>query len=364
MRVGLMQEGQNPPGWTPRNGEHENLGRYHEMVAEAVLAENVGFDFYGVGEQHFGSSNSRVSTPDVLRSFIAARTNRIKLRSTSNNLLSYNHPIRIAENLAALDVISNGRAEFGGARSNNPVTLKAFGIPPSETKKQRDEVLGVIAAALTSDPFEYHGDIYDIPPTRLMPRPLQTPHPPLHLSVTGIDSSEHAGALGLGAMIGFTISWDHLADCLDSYRRGMQSPKLLTRTANSSRGVFSAVVNCAPSRDQALEAAPPVIIQWMSIVTRMYQSLGPQSSDYSYLEKIGNIADHAQDADWLERNMPYFLCGTPDDLIEHAKKAHELGANEVIWRIDGMGHKEHLRAIEMIGKEVIPELARWDEPQF
>lgn len=356
MRIGLMQEGQNPPG-VPVDG-HETAGRYHDLVEEAILAEEMGFDFYGVGEQHFASSNSRLSSPDVIRSFIAARTKKIRLRSTSTNLLPYNHPIRIAEQLATLDIMSGGRAELGCARSNNPVTLKAFGIDPSSTTAYRNEMLEVIVRALSEPSFQYEGQFYSIPEVSLCPRPVQLPHPPIHLSSTSTNSSEWAGKRGIGAMIGFTISWEHLEACLTSYWRGTETPDPISSITLNNAGVFSAVVSIDESREDALAPAAPVILQWMRIVAGMYRGLSPQSTDYAYLANIEQVMDHADDADWLEQSMPYFVVGTPDDLVEHASRVASLGGSELILRIDGMGHEHHMRVIELIGKEVLPRIHR------
>jgi alkanesulfonate monooxygenase SsuD/methylene tetrahydromethanopterin reductase-like flavin-dependent oxidoreductase (luciferase family) len=352
MRIGLHQEGQNPPELPVP--EHEFFDRYHELVAEAQAAEEWGFDFYGVGEQHFASSNSRVSSPLPIHSFIAALTSTIRLRPMSLNLLPYNHPIRIAEQVATLDVLSKGRAELGGARSNNLITLEGFGVDPTMTRMYRDESLRVIAAALTSDPFEYHGEIYDIPSRNLAPQPVQTPHPPLFIAATGTDSNRAAGHMGIGTMIGFTISWELTEACIRAYQEGFKEVEPITGHPNYSIGIFSTAVNCAPTRAAALETAGPVAVRWMEIVKGMYDRLNPTSPDYAYLAAIGSIADHFDDPEYLARSMPYILFGTPDDLIEHAVRLHSLGATELILRIDGLGHEHNMAAIEMIGRHVLP----------
>lgn len=362
MRVGLMQEAQNPPGFPPDG--HETAARYHELVEEALLAEEMGFDFYGVGEQHFASSNSRLSSPDVIRSFIAAKTSKIRLRSTSTNLLPYNHPIRIAEQLATLDIMSEGRAELGCARSNNPVTLRAFGIDPGDTTAFRNEMLEIIVRALSEPTFAYDGEFYSIPEVELCPRPIQSPHPPIHLSSTSTASSEWAGKKGIGAMIGFTISWEHLEACLKSYWEGTRTPDPLSSSALHNAGVFSAVVSISETREEALEPAAPVILQWMKIVAGMYRGLSPQSSDYAYLSDIEQVMDHADDADWLEKSMPYFVVGTVDDLLEHAQRVAELGGSDLILRVDGMGHEHNMRVLELIGTQALPRIQSFSTATF
>ena len=199
----LFSEAHVPTGGTV----HE---RWREVAAEAVLADELGFDFFGVGEQHFGGmiidghELATSSTPEVMHSFIAARTSRIRLRPMSVNLIPFNHPVRIAEQLAAIDVLSDGRAELGGARSNNPWTLEAFGIKAENTRSYRNETLKVIVSALSQESFEFHGEYYDIPARRLVPRPVQKPHPPIAISATGVESHTEAGRMGIAVMMGNT----------------------------------------------------------------------------------------------------------------------------------------------------------------
>ena len=134
MRFGLLQEGLLDAGT-------DGHRRYHEMVEEAVIAEEAGFDFYANSEQHFIVTPDlvSVSSPEVFLTYVAARTSRIRLRTASTVLLEFNHPVRVAERLATLDVLSGGRAELGTARSNNVNTLEAFGVDPTTTRAQWTE---------------------------------------------------------------------------------------------------------------------------------------------------------------------------------------------------------------------------------
>src|SRR5688572_18815101 len=97
--------------------------------------DEAGFDVFGLNEQHF-LRDIGVSASDVVFAFVAARTSRIRLRFMSVLLLTFNHPVRVAERLAMLDVLSEGRAEMSTARSNNLHTLEAFGVQPNETRAQ------------------------------------------------------------------------------------------------------------------------------------------------------------------------------------------------------------------------------------
>jgi alkanesulfonate monooxygenase SsuD/methylene tetrahydromethanopterin reductase-like flavin-dependent oxidoreductase (luciferase family) len=324
------------------------------MVAEAVLADELGWDFYGNGEQHFVKYAATVATPQLNHSFIAARTSNIRLRPMSVNVLPYNHPVRIAEDLVSLDILSGGRAEFGGARSNNPWTLDAFGIDPKDTKAYRNESLAIIAKALAREEFEHHSDLYDIP-LRSIPRPIQQPAPPINISATGVASHENARHMGIGVMTGNSIlGWEYAQSCLDAYKNPDATVDPIG-DFTSYRLAFSTVgVNCAPTYEEAKEIARPVALAFVEIVLMIYSKLSTQSPDYAYLGEIEKIRDHADDLDWLISQAPYITIGTPDDLIERATTMHAMGADDLILRLDGMGHEKNLAAIELIGREVLP----------
>ncbi len=354
MRVGLMQEGHCPPGTTWYE-------RYHEMIAEARLADEVGFDIYGNGEQHFGKFTAIVSSPEVTHANLAGLTERIRLRPMSVNMIPFNHPIRIAEQAATVDVLSKGRAELGGARSNNPWTLDAFGVEAKVTAAYRDETLRIVGKALARDEFEHHSDLYDIPP-RSIPRPIQRPSPPINISATGVASHENARKMGIGVMTGNSIlGWDYAQSCFDAYKDADAEVEPIG-DFTSYRLAFSTVgVNCAPTYEQAKEIAKPVALQFVEIVLMIYSKLSQQSPDYAYLGQIEKIRDHADDLDWLIEAAPYITIGTPDDLIERARVIHSMGADDLILRLDGMGHENNKAAIELIGKEVLPVVHEFPE---
>ncbi len=354
MRVGLMQEGHCPPGTTWYE-------RYHEMIAEAQLADEVGFDIYGNGEQHFGKFTAIVSSPEVTHAHLAATTDRIRLRPMSVNMIPFNHPIRIAEQAATIDVISKGRAELGGARSNNPWTLDAFGIEPSVTAAHRDETLEIVGKAFAGGEFEHHSDLYDIPPRTLAPQPVQASLP-IHISATGIESHKRAGDVGIGVMTGNSIlGWDYAQQCIDAYKEAIQGATSVGPKVTNRLGFFSTGVNCAADRDEARAVAAPVALRFVEVVVGIYKKLAGLSDDYAYLGQIEKIEAHMDDIDYLVSVAPYITVGNPDDLIERAAKLHEMGADDVLWRVDGMGHDNNMNAIRMIGEQVIPALHAFPE---
>ena len=347
MRIGLCHEGHTPVGTT----HHQ---RYHEMVREAVFAEEAGFDFYGLSEQHFLPDVATTSAPEGLLTVVASQTSRIRLRFMSA-VISINHPIRITERLNTLDVMSNGRAELGLARSNNPSTLSAFNVSPTTTRARLQEGLSIIFSALNDGVFVGSGEIWDVPERPVVPAAVQQPHPPVFLSATSIDTHEFGAKHGLGIMSGSTVlGWDYLKGNVDTYKSGIVDAVPMGKVVNDSISTFVATCHCAPTMEQALEPAAPVARLFMDVVMGMYTKLAEQSPDYEYLGRIADLSDHMHDIPWLMEDNPYFHIGTPDYLIERFRRLESFGIDELILRIDGMGHDTNMKALEMIGEHVIP----------
>ena len=350
-----MQEAHCPPGvsWAQR---------LEEMVIEAKAADEFGWDWYGAGEQHFAIEDAATSSaPEILHAALARVTERIRFRPMSTNLIKYNHPIRIAEQVAALDILSGGRAELGGARSNNPFTLEAFGVDPRETRAQRDEALTILGKAWSGEMIEHHGAIYDIPPRRIAPQPLQRPTPPVHISATGVDSHAGAARMGIGVMTGNSIlGWDYAQSCFDAYRANVGTGEPALGWSNNRISFSSIGVACAPTRDEAIAMGRDVALQFVSIIVEFNQIIARQSDDYAYLGQVAKLADRKDDLEYLMGAAPYITIGTPDDLIERAAAIHAMGADDLIYRLDGMGHENNMKAIELIGRHVVPAVHAFD----
>ena len=355
MRAVLIQEGVCAPG-------EEWAQRIRDSLVEAVLADQVGFDVYAMSEQHFASGQAITSAPEILMPAVAVLTKNIQMRIASVNLLPYNHPIRISEQLATLEIISNGRAQLGGARSNNPYTLDAFGVDAKTTRDHRNEQLQVICQAMSDGVVKHEGTYYSIPKRKISPRQPGGRIPPIHLSASGIDSHRDAGAAGYGAMTGLSIvGWEYAEACLTAYKEAAANPKPIMGVATNCAGLFSAGVCCHKDRQTARNISRPVSLQFVGVILDFFLKLAPRSPDYRYFTRLNEIVDRKDDLDYLVDSTPYIMAGTPDDLIEKAKALYDMGYDEVLWRVDGMGHENNIASIEMIGKHVLPELHSWPD---
>ena len=180
MKFGIFYEHSVAKPWSRQS----ELRAYHQALEQIELADELGFDQVWEVEHHFLEEYSHSSAPEVFLAAAAARTKRIRIgQGISVCLPPMNHPVRIAERAAALDLISNGRLEFGTGRSATWTEVGAFGIDPDNTKDMWDEVIRAIPKMWTEEEFEWNGKYFKMPPRNILPKPIQDPHPPMWVAV-------------------------------------------------------------------------------------------------------------------------------------------------------------------------------------
>lgn len=347
MRIGLLQEG-DLTGTTVYE-------RYHQLVDEVRLADRLGFSTWGTSEQHFSPPSFSVASPEVLYSAIAAQTENIKLRTMASVMLKWNHPILVAERLATLDIVSKGRAEICTARSNNMTTLGAFGVDPKETRAQWEDSVDVLLKAMTDERLEHDGPIWKIPSVEVVPQPITKPHPPVSVAASSAQSHHNAGERGLG-VITFEnyFGFDYLQECIDSYNEAFaKADHSGVLSPNNYRGLYVATAYCAETREEAREIARRVAMDYFKFILDLYRPLS-QNPDYAYAGAIEALIEHQDDLDWLCENTPSVMIGTPQDFLDRLEKLKAMGIDEVLLRIDGVGHENIKNSLELIGQEVIP----------
>ena len=185
-----------------REAERQTL---HDCVEQAVLAEQMGFDRVWAVEHHCLERYAHMSAPEIFLSFVAARTERIRVGHGVVCLpFNYNHPVRVAERAAMLDILSGGRLDLGAGRGATPQETGTFGISPDDTQPQLVESLRMIPRMWGDETFEWSSKLMEVPPRPILPKPVQEPHPPLFLACTHEATLELAADLGLGALcLGF-----------------------------------------------------------------------------------------------------------------------------------------------------------------
>ena len=188
-----------------------------------MAGERFGWDAFWTVEHHFLEEYSHCSNPEVLYGAIAARTERMRLGYGVRLMPKpYNHPVRTAESAAVLDLISNGRVDFGTGRSSTRAELEGFGIDPSETRGMWQEAIGHVVGCWTNDEYEFEGEHWSMPKRRVLPKPLQKPHPPIWGATSSEDGHRQVGELGLG-LCSFAVGVppEEVKEKIDIYREAI-----------------------------------------------------------------------------------------------------------------------------------------------
>jgi alkanesulfonate monooxygenase SsuD/methylene tetrahydromethanopterin reductase-like flavin-dependent oxidoreductase (luciferase family) len=221
MRFGIFYEHQLPRPWA----EGGELKLFQDALDQVELGDKLGIDYAWEVEHHFLEEYSHSSAPEVFLAAASQRTKRIRL---GHGIVlmppAYNHPARIAERLATLDLVSNGRVEWGTGESASRAELEGFGITPAERREMWRETTEQVANMMVMDPYPgYQGKYFAMPVRNVMPKPVQKPHPPLWVACSNRETIHLAAQLGMGALTFAFIDpaeaahW--IADYYDTFKR-------------------------------------------------------------------------------------------------------------------------------------------------
>src|SRR3954470_908221 len=215
MRFGLFYEHQMPRPW--EDGAHEKL--LTDALDQIELADRVGFDYVWEVEHHFLEEYSHSSSPEVFLGAASQRTKRIRLGHGIVQVPPpFNHPARVAERAATLDLISGGRVELGTGEASSQMELGGFGIDRRQKRAMWEEALDAIARMLVEEPFGgADGELVQMPPRNVMPKPKQKPHPPLWVACSRRDTILLAARKGLGALSFSFVEPEEAKEWVDEY---------------------------------------------------------------------------------------------------------------------------------------------------
>lgn len=345
--------------------ERSEYEAFQRVVDEAVLADRLGFHSFWTVEHHFLSEFSHSAAPEVLFGAIAARTENIRIGHGVRLLpFPYNHPVRVAEQAAMVDLLSGGRLEFGSGRSVSGIELGGFGIDPADTRSMWEESLRLITAAWTKEVCSWEGQHFSLPPREVVPKPFQRPHPPLWGATGSPDGHAMMGELGLG-LLSFALATpiEDLATRIESYRTGLRSAKPIGEFVNARAGTFT-LVHCAETdaEAQATAAGPfeEYIVRSIELVASVAKLLeGQDLGSYDYTAEARAAADSGMlsqiKLDAL-LGMNAVVVGDPDRCIEMAKQYEAAGCDLLLCMVqpNRVPHDKVVRCIELLGEHVLP----------
>jgi alkanesulfonate monooxygenase SsuD/methylene tetrahydromethanopterin reductase-like flavin-dependent oxidoreductase (luciferase family) len=217
MRFGIFYEHQIPRPWN----EHSEEQLLRDALEQVEIADRVGFDVVWEVEHHFLEEYSHSSAPEVFLAAASQRTKRIRLGHGIVQLPNqFNHPARVAERIATLDLISGGRVEFGTGEGSSQTELGGFGVSKAEKRAQWTEALDAVTRMMVEEPFAgYDGKYLRMPPRNVVPKPKQKPHPPLWVACSRRETILLAARKGIGALSFSFIEPEESKEWVDDYYR-------------------------------------------------------------------------------------------------------------------------------------------------
>ena len=216
MQFGLLYETQRPFSGTEI--DWNNL--YKETLEQCELADQVGFDALWFVEHHFLTGFSGSPCPEVLFGALSQITKQIRI-GFGVSILPHAHPVRIAERVAMVDQLTDGRVEFGTGRSNAYEQL-GLGVDPRDTREMWSESISMLPKIWQADEFEYEGKFWNVPSRRVLPKTFQKPHPRMYLACTSEDSFRLAAQKGIGVLSSASYAVNVLKDKLNIYRDALK----------------------------------------------------------------------------------------------------------------------------------------------
>ena len=353
MKFGLMYEIQIPEPHTP-GIEHQ---RYHQVMAQVELADEVGFDYFWTVEHHFLREFSHCSAPEVLYGAISQRTKRIRIGHAVALLPGqYNHPVRVAERAAVLDIVSNGRMDLGTGRSTTLIEMDGFEVDPEDTRAQWEEAIGMIPRMWTEDPFSHEGRFYTVPSRSVIPKPVQQPHPPLWVACSQPDSFRTAGQMGLGVLCFNLGGYGQMEERVQAYREAVKHANPVGSFVNDQVAALC-LVHCGEDDDEARDVAGPEGAWFVNKAEELYRPWQGRSVPPSYQFAVNAVQEERVDKtveDHLESGA--FAMGTPDTVIKTLKKYEEAGVDQILcfMQMGNLAHSRIMDSIKLFGRHVIP----------
>ena len=327
----------------------------------ADLAEPLGFDSLFGLEHHF-TGYSMSPHPLQLLSYYAGKTKRITL-GTCVIVLPWHDPIRVAEQIAYLDLLCGGRCMFGFGRGAASVEYEGFRIPMDEARPRFAEAAQLVTKALKEEVFEWDGEFFKIPRMSIRPRPMSSPEKRFYASSVSPESAEIMAKMGFGMMVIMQNEWVKAAADIQNYRdiamsvgHALRPPVILTN------------VSCAETREEAEERAMTYLgAKWDSIDNHYKFSDGHLGSVKGY-ESYGKMAktySKLQDPVAREKMTKFYvgiqIVGTPDDCIQQMGELQRLtGSDHMVcdFSYGGMPHEQGELNMRLFADRCLPTLQR------
>ena len=379
MKFGIFYEHQLPRPWE-EDSERQLL---QDALDQVELADEIGFDVVWEVEHHFLEEYSHSSAPEVFLAAASQRTKNIRLgHGIVQTPPAFNHPARVAERIATLDLVSNGRVEFGTGESSSTAELGGFGIDPFYKREMWREGLEVAVRCMTEVPFTgVDGKFVQMPPRNVVPKPAQKPHPPLWVACSRRDTILLAAENGIGALTFAFIDPEEARQWVGDYHSTLAEKCVPIGRAVNPNVACVTTFMCAETEEQAMERGlaganffgyslahyyvfgdhqPGKTDVWQQYQARRDQMGYSVDAAAIEQERLGaKIASGDESAVSGLRGA----VGTPEQIREFLRRYEDAGVDQVIF-VSQAGNNRHehiMESLELFGREVLPEFMEREE---
>jgi len=360
MKFGIFYEHQLPKPWT--EGLEQQL--FQDALDQVELADKLGIDYAWEVEHHFLEEYSHSSSPEIFLAAASQRTKNIRLGHGIRQVITnYNHPARTAECIATLDLVSNGRVEFGTGESSAILELGGFDIPVESKREQYLEAVEQICNMLAMDPYPgFDGKYFSMPCRNIVPKPAQRPHPPLWVACSNRETIKMAARLGIGALTFAFVDPLEAQHWVDEYYSIIKSDECVPigHTVNANIAMVTSF-SLHQDREEAISRGLEGFEFFGYALGALY-GFGEHKPGRTDLfqqfrgareEQLAQMpVDAAESLTGARGGI-----GTPDDMRGHLKKFEEVGVDQVTFiQQAGMNKHEHIcESLELFASEVMPE---------
>jgi len=355
MKFGIFYEHQHPQPWS----EGSELELYQDALEQVELADRVGIDYVWEVEHHFLEEYSHSSAPEVFLAACSQRTKRIRLGHGITLMPPrYNHPARVAERIAALDLVSAGRCDWGTGESATAVEMEGFGIDPNEKTAMWQEATEQAANMLAMRPYPgYAGRYFDMPTRNIVPKPVQKPHPPLWMACSKRETIHRAARHGMGALTFAFIEPELARKWVEEYYDIIRSSACVPigHTVHPNIAIVSGM-SCQADEEEAVRRG-------LDGFRFFGYSLGYYGIFGAHEPGVANVWEKFLAVkDTLPDNAGRGGIGTPAQVRAHIKAYEDIGIDQVIFiQQCGTNRHEHIcDSLRVFGDQVLPEFAERD----
>ncbi len=356
MRFGVFYEMQLPRPWAP----DDERRLFHEALEQVELADRLGYDYAWEVEHHFLDEYSHSSSPEVFLAAAAARTKQIRLAHGIRQVIpNYNHPARTAECLGTLDLISNGRVDFGIGEGATRLELGGFAIRAKEKRAMALEAAEQIANMMVFEPYPgFEGKYFTMPCRNVLPKPVQKPHPPMWMACTNRDTIKVAASLGLGALAFSFLNPEEARTWSTIYYDIIRSEQCvpLGHSVNANLAMVSSF-SIHRDRSEAIRRGHEGFEFFRYALNALvaHDTVPGRTNLWGeYLQKRGNRTEEMVAAN-IDGTRSSGI-GTPQDMRSHLEGFQEAGVDQVIF-LQQAGRNRHSQiceSLELFASDVMP----------